>query len=132
LVGSDAFFTQSKGTVRMRPLQMKMMSDRQEEGNEPQRIPSEISREVKKVVEHYLPGLGDAEVHVNRAHEVCAGKYPLDATVEPGTKSHFQGRKGSLMVSISKKVEVAHHMHQHYVKVTLDAKGKVMKIALSR
>lgn len=132
LVGSDAFFTQSKGMVRMRPLEMKMMCDRQEEGSEPQRIPSEVIREVKHVVEHYLPGLGDAEVHISRAHEVYIEKYLVDSTVEPGIKSHLLGKKGSLMVSIIKKVRIAQHVHEHYVKVTLDAKGKVMKIAISR
>jgi len=132
LVGSDAFFTQSKGMLRMRPVEMKMMCDRQEEGSEPQRIPSEVIREVKQAVEHYLPGLGEAEIHVSRAHEVSLGKYPQDLNDEPVAKNQLTGKKGSLMVTISKKVEVAQHIHQHYIKVTLDAKGKVMKMAVSR
>ena len=132
LVGSDAFFTQSKGMLRMRPVEMKMMCDRQEEGSEPQRIPSEVIREVKQAVEHYLPGLGDAEVHVSRAHEVSLGKYPQDSNDNPAARNQLPGKKGSLMVTISKKVEVAQHIHQHYIKVTLDAKGKVMKMAVSR
>ena len=39
---------------------------------------------------------------------------------------------GRLVVTISKKVQSAEHVHRHFARATLDTQGKVVKLAVSR
>ncbi len=131
LVSTGAFMSLSKGTMRYKPHQaMIMMSDCQDEKTEPQRLPVEIIREVKQFVEPYLPGLDGATVHINREHSVCDenGVAYSDANAKnnPGQK------RGRVVVTISKNVQTTQYTHHHYARVTLDAKGKPIKLVVSR
>ena len=131
LVSTGAFMSLSKGTMRYKPHQkLVMMSDCQDEKAEPQRLPVELIREVKQFVEPYLPGLDGATVHINREHTVCDenGVAFSDATAKnnPGQK------RGRVVVTIRKNVETNQYTHHHYARVTLDAKGKPIKLVVSR
>jgi len=131
LISTGAFMSHSKGVRRYKPHQaLVMMCDHNDEKTEPQRLPMEIIREVKKIVEPYLPGLDGATVHVNREHTVCdenEGSSP-----EVTAKNHQSIKRGRLVVTISKKVETNQYTHHHYARVTLDARGKPIKLVVSR
>ena len=121
----------SKGTMRYKPHQaLVMMSDCQDEKTEPQRLPVAIIREVKQFVEPYLPGLDGATVHVNREHTVCDenGEGSSDALA----KNNPTMKRGRLVVTISKNVETSQYTHHHYARVTLDSRGKPIKLVVSR
>jgi hypothetical protein len=131
LVSTGAFMSLSKGTMRYKPHQaLVMMSDCQDEKGEPQRLPVEIIREVKQFVAPYLPGMDGATVHINREHTVCDdnGVAYSDVTAKnnPGQK------RGRVVVTISKNVETSQYTHHHYARVTLDARGKPIKLVVSR
>jgi len=85
---------------------------------------------VKQAVERYLPGLHDAELHITR-------QYPLKT--EPSKASNFsvarkQSGKSSenIVVTLRKEVNWLAHKHRHFARLTIDATGKVIKIAASR
>jgi hypothetical protein len=131
LVSTGAFMSQSKGTMRYKPHQaLVMMSDCQDEKAEPQRLPVEIIREVKLIVEPYLPGLDGATVHINREHTTCDenGVAYSDATA----KNQSSMKRGRVVVTISKNVETTQYTHHHYARVTLNSKGKAIKLVVSR
>ena len=131
LVSTGAFMSLSKGMMRYKPHQaLVMMCDHNDEKTAPQRLPVEIIREVKQIVEPYLPGLEGATVHVNREHTVCDEN---EATSPEATaKNHPSIKRGRLVVTISKKVETNQYTHHHYARVTLDARGKPIKLVVSR
>jgi hypothetical protein len=131
LVSTGAFMSMSKGTMRYKPHQaLIMMSDGQDEKSEPQRLPADIIREVKQIVEPYLPGLEGATVHINREHTVCGGNDLTSS--EAIAKNNPSQKKGRLVVTISKNVETTQYTHHHYARVTLDSKGKAIKMVVSR
>ena len=88
--------------------------------------------EVKDIVEPYLPGLDNAEIFVSE----FSGETGTDADNDPiammGEKSQKGERKGRVLVTVSKQVQVAQHVHQHYARVTFDQDGKMVKMAVSR
>ena len=121
----------SKGAMRYKPHQaLVMMSDCADEKSEAQRLPMEVIREVKQIVEQYLPGLDGATVNVNREHTVCE----LDEMGNPEAmaKNNSSQKRGRLVVTISKNVETNQYTHHHYARVTLDSRGKAIKMVVSR
>jgi hypothetical protein len=134
LVSSDMIPLQAKSTLRMRErFNVAVICDREDEQHAVREVPGELLREVKNIVEPYLPGLEDAHVTISREHNACAGKGHQCPSAELGPKG-LSGKEdsGRYLVTISKQVQFAHHMHQHYARVTLDKQGKVVKVALSR
>lgn len=81
----------------------------------------EMVRAVKQAVEKYLPGLDQAEFHV-RTH-------PAE-TIPGGAKQSTV--EGHTLVTISKQVQVAQLVHAQVAHVTLNDKGKMVKLAVSR
>ncbi len=129
----------SKGVVRfLSHPGVKTICDRQEGEGSNVRISGEVLREVKRAVESYLPGLEGAEVIVSQEHEVCDGEHHQCPTSELAAKSvkaadGAPGAKtGRVVVTISKQVRQHEHIHRHYARATLDAKGKMVKLAISR
>ncbi len=75
--------------------------------------------EVKSVVAQYLPGMEDAEVRAARAR-----------VLPVGAKGFGAGR--STVVTLSKVIHGKRYAHPHFARATLDAQGKVIKLAISR
>ncbi len=101
-------------------------------------VPGEVLREVKRAVENYLPGLEEAEVIVSQEHTVCTGEHHHCPTSDLAVKSakvnggEVGAQTGRVVVTISKQVRQHEHIHRHYARATLDAKGKMVKLAISR
>ncbi len=98
----------------------------------PKRMGDETMAKIKQAVEPYLPGLNSAQMHYSRIHMECSGKNHTCPTSEIHLKSKPQARSGKMVVSISKSVTSANRTHSHFARVTLDGKGKMVKLAVSR
>jgi len=100
-------------------------------GEGPDAIRSEWISSAKKSVEAYLPGLDNSQV------QVCVQK-PLGESQPSGAGNTAKGRKKDLsnanryVVTITKTIPAARRQHTQYARVTLDERGKVVKLAVSR
>jgi hypothetical protein len=98
----------------------------------PKRMGDETMAKIKQAVEPYLPGLNSAQMHYSRIHMECNGKNHTCPTSEIQFKSKPQARSGKMVVSISKSVTSGNRTHSHFARVTLDGKGKMVKLTVSR
>jgi len=98
----------------------------------PKRMSDETMAKLKQVVEPYLPGLSTAQIHYSRIHTECSGKNHTCPTSEIHLSKKPQPRSGRMVVSMSKTVDCASLTHSHYARVTLDSRGKMVKLAVSR
>ncbi len=138
LVRVQANGPKSKGVVRfLSHPGVKTICDRQDGEGAELVLPGEVLREVKRAVENYLPGLEEAEVIVSQEHTVCNGQHHHCPTSELATKNSKtsgveDAHAGRMVVTISKQVRQHEHVHHHYARATLDAKGNMVKLAISR
>ncbi|MEI8131477.1 MAG: C25 family cysteine peptidase, partial [Leptolinea sp.] len=98
----------------------------------PKRMGDETMAKIKQAVEPYLPGLANAQVYYSRVHTECSGKNHVCPTSEIHTQSKSHARSGKMVVSISKMVTSANRNHSHFARVTIDGKGKMVKLTVSR
>lgn len=98
----------------------------------PKRMGDETMAKIKQAVEPYLPGLGSAQVYYSRVHTECSGKDHTCPTSEIHVHTKSHARSGKMVVSISKSVDSANRTHSHFARVTLDGKGKMVKLSVSR
>ncbi len=111
---------------------VKMICDRMESTQGMQPVSQKILNEVKEAVREYLPGLGVEEIVVSRQHAECDGTHHRCPTAEVMQKSAATLKTGGVVVTVSKKIQEAQYVHHKYARVTLNAKGKVIKLAVSR
>ncbi len=100
------------------------------ESDEKQGILDEMDQEtmshVKLIVEQYLPGLKDANFTVSKQ---------IASRVQNGdsrNKSTQPLEEKRTVVTVSKAYSVSRTRHYHYARLTIDPKGKVIKLAVSR
>ena len=107
------------------------VSDGEEES--PSRIPADVLVQVKGIVAEYLPGTGLDDIHFSRV-QTPAGSAPQAKKAAGGRKSAKTGAgpENRLVVTVSKQVKFAQHIHHHYLRVTLDEGGKTLKLSISR
>lgn len=132
LASYDGFRVRGKGIVRFKEHPMfPTISDENQEVLAPTKVPAEVLKEVKQIVAEYLPGADVAGIHFCRLQVGTNGKE------QPAGDVPFLGRKNRkpqsdrLVVTVSKQVQVAQHLHRHYLHVTMDESGKTVKVALS-
>jgi hypothetical protein len=99
--------------------------------------PPEVLAAVKQVVSRHLPGMADAHVLYSQERSACA-KSPAccgDALC-PTRKLKPKTRSGAAsprqLVTLSKQVDLAGHLHPQYARLTLDSQGKLVKLVISR
>ncbi len=118
--------TASRRVIRLKQApQIQMVPDIQQPA---QTAAPEMVRSVKLAVEKYLPGLEEAEFSVRARPVEIAVQHE---TAIQGAKKVVVGGENKV-VTISKQVQVAEHVHSQVAHVTLNEKGKMVKIALSR
>ncbi len=106
--------------------------DRQETNSIPEIVSRDVLREVKQMVEAYLPGLEEAEVVVSQERSHCDGNTHSCPTAQMNGKTQSTRDSERVVVTISKKVRVAQSVHRHYARATLNSQGKLVKLAVSR
>jgi hypothetical protein len=97
-------------------------------------LPSDYSTQamimVKQAVERYLPGLHDAELHITRQHSLK--NESLKISNFPVSRKQSGKSPENIVVTLRKEVNWLSHKHRHFARLTIDATGKVIKIAASR
>ncbi len=92
-------------------------------------LPEETLATVKSVVAEYLPGMQGSKMTYSHEHIDCFGH---NCTLPHAhTKSAGLAPTRSL-VTLSKKVPSGNVTHPQYARITIDAAGKVVKMAVSR
>lgn len=118
----DGFRVNRKGFARSKDHPMvKAVSDKPEEG--PLKVSPEVISHVKGLVKEYLPGSDLAEMRFCR-------QQPSGAAAHHSAKSRAGGER--VVVTVSKQVRVAKHLHRHYIRVTIDETGNPVKMSISR
>jgi tetratricopeptide (TPR) repeat protein len=112
--------------------QVKMICDKQmsEQGMRP--VSARVLNQVKAAVAGYLPGIEEPEVIISLQHEVCDGSHHRCPTAEMGEKSVAVMKESGVVITVSKRVQEAQHTHRKYARVTLNARGKMVKLVVSR
>ncbi len=97
-------------------------------------VTPEMMARIKGVVAQYLPGMSDAALRVAHPHANCHGGDHICPTAQLGKlgKNKAATAPATTVVTLSKTIRVQSHAHPHYARVTLDAKGDVIKLAVSR
>jgi len=111
------------------------MCDRAE-GEGENEISPEMVAHIKQAVARYLPGTyGDAQWRVAHTHANCAAKNHTCPTAQLSKTAHAKNSPPNphfTVVTLSKTIRASSRAHPHYARVTLDEKGKVVKVAVSR
>lgn len=120
--------------------------------NQPQPIPEGTLNQIKQWVAQYLPGMSDANVCITQERFQCQGEGHRCPTSQLGNvirKEPFKERK---VITLSKSVAAngknakyekplnnesiapanGLHIHRHYVRITLDDNGNILKMVMSR
>ena len=87
---------------------------------------------VKQVVEPYLPGFSEQDISVTRQHLAHPGKKQDRPAVPAGTKVNQTLVNERMVVTVSKQVQIGVRSHHRFARLTFNAKGKVVKMVLSR
>jgi hypothetical protein len=131
LVSLDPSLPPHKNILRSHahPL-VKTISDRKEEDVvTAQPVPSAILKQIKGIVSNYLSGLENAEIRLSEQQVTNSGK---TGTTAAGAKSIEPDNSGRVVVTMHKEVYIGQKTQHQYARVTLDPKGKMVKIALTR
>ncbi len=133
LASREKSLKKAKGITRQRVHRaVKTVCDRAEDEHFVPEINGEMLRKVKKEVEVYLPGLENASVLINRQHGTCNARNHRCPTHEIGAKNAAGSLEDRLVVTFSKRIEVASRTNFQYARATLDKEGKMIKLAVSR
>jgi hypothetical protein len=97
-------------------------------------VTPEMVAQIKGVVAQYLPGMSDAALRITHSHALCHGGDHLCPTAQLGKlgKNKAAASPHTTVVTLSKTFRVQARAHPHYARVTLDAHGAVVKLAVSR
>lgn len=96
-------------------------------------IPAEVIKQVKQLASIYLPGMQDAEIRLSQERTGCAGAGHLCPSAALHAKTTPQPRQtGRQVVILSKTVQQEAARHTQFARMTLDAQGAVIKLAVSR
>ena len=127
LASWEGFRANGKNIARLKtaPTVNTVQESAEVEGGLPKGVTKEALLEVKQVVAPYLPGLDHAEVRFGRQHSANSPKQ-ANGTAVP------QNANGRVVVTLEKQVKIAQHVHHHFARATLDAQGKIVKLAVSR
>ena len=90
-------------------------------------MPKQVDKQVKKVVEKYLPGLENAQMHFKQSGSFAGSK---SADGEASSQTDTPDRYVvTLKKSFDENQQTAHH---HFARMTFDKKGKLVKFTTSR
>ncbi len=106
--------------------------DRYDPSCTPVPIPPEILVQVKTIVAQYLPGMSDAELSLNVERAECHATGHICPTALSGAKTHPTQHPARKKIVLRKCFEQNNHVHNRYARLTLDDRGKLVKLAVSR
>ncbi|HPO58940.1 MAG TPA: hypothetical protein PLV53_08850, partial [Anaerolineaceae bacterium] len=105
------------------PFSVKTVTDQWNSPENTEALPRDTLVQVKQVVEQYLPGIDKAEVRI--------AKQQVPETYR--RKSLFSKKQlQKTVVTFKRPLMMAHKKYYQYARVTLDERGKMVKMAISR
>jgi hypothetical protein len=114
------------------PSNVKLVCDLGEPEMSAQPIQPEMVEYVKNIVKDYLPGMEDADLSVSQEHLGCAESGHKCPTAQMGTQTEPVTPPRRKVITLSKRIPQANQTHTRYARLTLDAKGKLVKLVVSR
>jgi hypothetical protein len=110
------------------PAPIRTVSDSDaEQIEQDQALPDKVNKQVKKVVEKYLPGLQNAKMRYSKSIS------SVTATKDENIKNAKSIDPERYVVTLQKSIEHNKHTtHHHYARMTFDKKGKLVKFTTSR
>ena len=107
------------------------------EGEAGSSVSLETISHLKSIVAQYLPGMSDAKVSIFHEHQKCSnlcGRCGSDkqcclSQSTPKNQAPFKSQRR--VVTLSKNFEQAQHTHKQYARLTLDARGNIVKMVVS-
>jgi hypothetical protein len=119
-------------------LQVKTICDRSVEVEQDTPLPAEVLSTVKQVVANYLPGMADAQATYSTERAVCTAHGHECPTSQLGCSCGPNGKSGPAktpqrrLVVLNKSFEKAGLIHPQFARLTLDPRGKLVKVVVSR
>ncbi|NJD58930.1 MAG: hypothetical protein C3F13_06665 [Anaerolineales bacterium] len=113
------------------------MCERSCEGEAGSSVPLETISHLKSIVAQYLPGMNDAEVRVAHEHQRCASLGKKCSCGQSCQFSKIAAKKQAAnqvqrrVVTLNKTFEHAQRRHTQYARLTLDERGKIVKMVVS-
>jgi hypothetical protein len=114
------------------PNNVKLVCDRQEGPPDTRPVPMEVVHYVKHIVEQYLPGMEGAELSLSQEHSQCEGEGHLCPSAQFGSKSSPAVKPRRQVVTLRKQIQKSNAVHKHFARLTLDSKGALVKLVVSR
>lgn len=114
------------------PREIKTICDRVDTPGTSEPIPKEVVANIKKIVDQYLPGMRDAQFWLSHEHAECCCDGHVCPTSQLGAKTKFEHIPDRRVVTLSKQVVRTKQVHESFARLTLDKKGNVVKLAVSR
>ncbi len=84
--------------------------------------------QIKSIVAQYLPGMRDADLRGAYVQARCFNPHTQSGTKAPTAKNAPR----TTVITLAKTFNAHAHAHPHFARVTVDEKGSVVKLAVSR
>ncbi len=116
---------------------VQAVCERSCEGEAGSTVSLETIAHLKSVVAQYLPGMNDAQVRLYHEHQTCANACGHCGTGTPcglsvtGSKNQLSMKPQRRVVTLRKSFERAQRTHRQYARLTLDERGKIVKMVVS-
>jgi hypothetical protein len=128
--------TESRAKIVLRsakpPANVKLVCDLGEPEAAGEQVQPEIVDYVKNIVRDYLPGMEDAQLSLSLEHVGCGENGHTCPTAQIGAKSAPAAAPRRKVITLRKQVQQAKSVHRRYARITLDDKGKLVKLVVSR
>lgn len=119
----------------LRPMntdEIETICDRNLETDDVQSIPEDVLVNVQHVVKQYLPGMANADVTVSHEKEQCNGDGHTCPTSQRKRLRKTNRKPKRSLITLNKTITKLNKDHPSYARLTMDDKGKLVKLAVSR
>jgi tetratricopeptide (TPR) repeat protein len=111
--------------IKSRPSVRTLSDSDMESSSDANRMPNNVSHQVKEIVEKYLPGLHNAQMHINKSIDIDTSEKKKSRNTTRSSERYVV----TLQKSFNPDQQIMHH---HYARMTFDQKGKLIKFTSSR
>jgi tetratricopeptide (TPR) repeat protein len=94
-------------------------------------ISEKVTKDIQELMRSYIPGLENAEMKVKK-HKIKITKMVNSETNQIGKIGNNQEYRTFTQLSYSKSIVSEKRKHTQYARVTMDDRGKIIKLAVSR
>ena len=92
-------------------------------------LQSDVMAKVKSIVEQYLPTMSGAKISIHKEEFTIQSAIYKQGETSNTEKSIFSRNK---VIILSKQVKQSQHIHNSYARLTINEKGKIIKMTVSR